>query len=483
MKKKKAARSKIFILDTNVLIQDPSCLFNFEENDVIVPAVVVEELDGFKRETSDRGASARKVSRDLDGIFPDAKSIAAGVPKKGGGFVRIVYLNRDTRNKILAEGLMGDYQDLDKPDNRIIATALHTQASEPDRKVILVSKDVNVRIKARTLGIEAQDLHRDKVTEETITERGYEEIAVSSQVLQRFGSQKNRAPVDLSDAIDASSIKAPGYVLMRVEGTKQTSPAKYLGNGQFRHLIEESCQITIRGGQTIKARNMEQRFFLDALYDPEVSLVTCFGKAGTGKTLLAIAAAMDLTINREAFTKILISRAVVPMGKDIGYLKGDTNEKMRPWVQPSYDAVEFLTQKTAKGPQFDGKRQSQKQKGGPRVSAAAKKPHEVLMEAGLLEIEILTYIRGRSIPNSIFILDEGQNISKQEMKTIVTRMSEGAKLIVIGDPDQVDAPYLDSHSNGLVYLKSTMEGLDLHAHVTLTKGERSSLAEESSNRL
>jgi PhoH-like ATPase len=400
------------------------------------------------------------------------------------------------RDAPLMQKLRAVLSDFSKKDNRIIAAALFVQESYPP-PTILVTKDVNVALKARAVGLESQDYLNDKVPE-AVDEDAYREIPVTIYEIQRFCSE---GEFTLGEA-DAQSLYLNEYVLLRSDEGK-TMPARYYGAGVVKRLrIPDS--IKAPGGIAIRARNLEQQFFMDALLDDSIALITCFGKAGTGKTLLSIGCALHQTHDdRSLYDGLSISRPVIALGKDIGFLPGTLEEKMKPWLQPYFDALEVLMpSKPAKEPQFASKKVSKKQQkkqpsaleasrqesvadshpnggggGGHHGPAVPMKPYERLIKSGLLEVEALCFIRGRSIARRFFILDEAQQLTPHEVKTVITRISEGSKIVLIGDPAQIDNPYVDSRSNGLVYCHNRMKGHALSAHVKLTKGERSKLAE------
>jgi PhoH-like ATPase len=361
---------------------------------------------------------------------------------------------------------------------------------------ILVTKDVNVALKARAVGLEAQDYLNDKGAD-VDDEGDYREIEVTIYELQRFASE---GEFTLEDET-SRTLTLNEYVLLRsTEG--KTMPARYYGEGRVCRLKIPDW-IKAPGGITIRGRNLEQQFFMDALLDDSITLVTCFGKAGTGKTLLSIGCALHQTHEEHSrYDGVSISRPVMALGKDIGFLPGTIEEKMKPWLQPYFDALEVLIpSRPPKEPQFAAKKVSKKhRKGGASALAmsnaaltgaaptsngnggsagpnAPMKPYERLIKSGLVEIEALAFIRGRSIARRFFILDEAQQLTPHEVKTVITRISEGSKIVLIGDPAQIDNPYVDSRSNGLVYCHDRMKGQSLAAHVKLTKGERSRLAE------
>ncbi|HWL14139.1 MAG TPA: PhoH family protein [Opitutus sp.] len=494
---KVAGKVKTFVLDTNVLLHDPQSIYKFEDNNLAIPVEVLEELDSIKSEQStERGRNARRVHRILQELLPDSRSMHEGVELPNGGTLSIIinpYLMEGGRTSPAMIRLRSILPDLSKKDNRIIAAALFVQEQFPP-PTILVTKDVNVQLKARAVGLESEDYLNDKVPE-PVDEASYREIPLSIYELQRFCSE---GEFELSAAA-AKPLYLNEYVLLRSSEGK-TMPARFCGDGCVRRLKIPDF-VKAPGGVPIRARNLEQQFFLDALLDDSVHIVTCFGKAGTGKTLLSIAGALHQTQDENSrYDGVSISRPVIALGKDIGFLPGTLEEKMKPWLQPYYDALEvLLPSKPPKEPQFAAKKVSKKkhkkgdhlvaamtayppsqatQNGGHGSgSAALAKPYERLLRNGLVEIEALAFIRGRSIPRRFFILDEAQQLTPHEAKTVITRISEGSKIVLIGDPAQIDNPYVDSRSNGLVYCHNRMKGQAIAAHVKLTKGERSKLAE------
>jgi PhoH-like ATPase len=495
-----SAKAKTFVLDTNVLLHDPQSIFKFEDNNLAIPVEVLEELDAIKTEQStERGRNARRVHRILSELLPDSRSMHEGVKLATGGTLSVIinpYMaDPALRDAPLMQKLRAVLADFGKKDNRIIAAALFIQESYPP-PTILVTKDVNVALKARAVGLEAQDYLNDKVPEAN-DEDAYREIPVTIYEIQRFCSE---GEFDLGADV-AKDLFLNEYVLLRSEEGK-TMPARYYGNGLVKRLrIPDS--IKAPGGISIRARNLEQQFFMDALLDDSIALITCFGKAGTGKTLLSIGCALHQTHDdRSLYDGVSISRPVMAMGKDIGFLPGTMEEKMKPWLQPYFDALEVLMpSKPVKEPQFASKKVSKKQQkkqpsalevsrqesvaasqpanggGGHHGPAAPMKPYERLIKSGLVEVEALCFIRGRSIARRFFILDEAQQLTPHEVKTVITRISEGSKIVLIGDPAQIDNPYVDSRSNGLVYCHNRMKGHAISAHVKLSKGERSKLAE------
>ncbi len=479
---------KTYVLDTNVLLHDPRSLFRFEDNNLAIPVEVLEELDAIKGEQStERGRNARRVHRFLQELLPDSRAMLEGVRLPTGGTLCIIinrYLQENNFGSPAMQRLRAILPDLTKKDNRILAAALFVQETFPP-PTILVSKDVNVQLKARAVGLLSEDYRNDKVPEE-MEDEDYRRIPISVYEIQRFASEEElriempaERPLYLNE-----------YVLL-VTPEGKTMPGRHVGDGVLRRLrVPESVKAP--GGIPIRPRNLEQQFFMDALLDDSISLVTCFGKAGTGKTLLSTACALhQIKEDDGRYDGLSISRPVIALGKDIGFLPGTMEEKMRPWLQPYHDALEVLIpSKPPRDPQFVGKKTAKKKRNeesavaiaasfnssAPSAGAVAK-PYERLLRSGLVEIEALCFIRGRSIARRFFILDEAQQLTPHEVKTVITRISEGSKIVLIGDPAQIDNPYVDSRSNGLVYCFNRMRGQALAAHVRLTKGERSRLAE------
>jgi PhoH-like ATPase len=486
------ARVKTYVLDTNVLLHDPQSLFKFEENNLAIPVEVLEELDAIKGEQStERGRNARRIHRILQQLLPDSRSMHEGVKLEGGGTLSVIinrYLVENNWSSPAMQRLRAVLSDFTKKDNRIIASALFVQETFPP-PVILVTKDVNVQLKARAVGLEAEDYLNDKVPEAP-DEDSYPTLDLDVYEMQRFCSEGEfELTGDITDKLYVNEY----VLLMTPEG--KTMPGRYHGRGLVRRLRYPEF-VKAPGGIPIRPRNLEQQFFMDALMDESISLITCFGKAGTGKTLLSTACALHQTTDEASrYDGLSISRPVIALGKDIGFLPGTLEEKMKPWLQPYHDALEVLMpSKPPKEPQFAAKKVGKKKKkhddvlssmtqpqpahgGGGGGGVPPMKPYERLIRNGLVEIEALAFIRGRSIARRFFILDEAQQLTPHEVKTVITRISESSKLVLIGDPAQIDNPYVDARSNGLVYTHNRMKGQALHAHVKLSKGERSKLAE------
>jgi PhoH-like ATPase len=459
-------KGKNYVLDTNVLLHDPGCLERFKENHICILVDVLAELDKFKSEQSERGANARRVHRRLTDIFSAATVVTAGVPTVGGGTIRLVIYDPIScpDNSEQLKQFYRIFPDRERVDHRILAACFLLQQYNPDGQVALVTKDINLQLKARAVSIECQDYLNDKVDAREVSNYDVRRVEVDPSELHRFASTGELGLEQ--ERYEGVSINE--YVLL-CSGEKQTIPARLQFDGKFVRLnIPEVLKIP--DGTTLKPLNLGQRCLIDALLNPDISLVTCYGHAGTGKTLVAVAAGLHEMFNRR-YNGITVSRPVVSMGDQLGFLPGSLDEKMRPWLQPIHDALDLLMRPSVPlGPK------RKQQKPAPN-GLAAKKPYELLMEQGILEIEALCYIRGRSIPNRFFILDEAQQLTPQEAKTIVTRMSRDSKLVLVGDPAQIDNPYVDSRSNGLVYTRNRLKGQPFTAHVALNRGERSELAE------
>jgi PhoH-like ATPase len=474
MKSSKAP--KTFLLDTNVLLHDPDSIYKFEENHVVLPVEVLEELDRFKGDPAERGRNARYIHRQLKSLFAGAKaSMTDGAALPGGGKLSVLvnpYLtNGEVKSRSLRR-LITVFPDLSKIDNRILACLVYL-TDKTEGPSVLVSKDINMILKAGSLGLRAEDYLNDKVKEKIGDEAPfYTEVKVTVHQLQRFSSA---GELSLPDGAPALGINE---YLFLVADEERKLPARHMGEGVVRPLTLPP-HLQFPGAIPIKPRNVEQQFLMDALLDPEILLVTCYGKAGTGKTIVTTASALHL-IAEGRYDGASISRPVISLGKEIGFLPGDIEAKMSTWLQPYHDALNVIFP-----PHSEGRKSAKPKKKA--ITAAANgapvKPYMKLMEAGLLEIEALSFIRGRSIPRRFFILDEAQQLTPHEVKTVVSRMSEGSKLILIGDPSQIDNPYVDSQSNGLVFARNRLGNASISAHVKLMKGERSALAELAVTRM
>jgi PhoH-like ATPase len=437
---------KNFILDTNVLLHDPQALFKFQENNIIIPITVIEEVDRFKKDMNETGRNARMISRILD-TMREKGSLATGIGLPGGGVLRV-----ELFSEIFLKRLPADLR-ADSGDNRILAIAMDMRDRHSDMPLVFVTKDTNLRIKADAIGLVAEDYESDKIEIQDLYS-GTRSLEMTADEVDRFYGQ---------GWLEAPGGLLPNEFVTIVDSRNSSHSAICRYDAASGHIVPVR-KIPKEGIWSLFARNREQAFALDVLLDDSIKLVTLVGKAGTGKTLLAIAAGLHKTAEENVYNRLLVSRPVFPMGKDLGFLPGDIEEKLTPWMQPIFDNVELLIS-------------------GHESEKRHSKGYKELMAMGLLDIEPLTYIRGRSIPNQYLIVDEAQNLSPHEIKTIVTRVGEGTKIVLTGDPYQIDNPYVDSSSNGLSYLVERFKNEQIAAHVTLTKGERSVLAELAANLL
>ena len=443
---------KIFILDTNVLIHDPEAMFSFDDNDVYLPIYVIEEIDKLKEYNDRVGKSARETSRNIEKLRKEEKnsnlSLLEGLKNSTGGTFRIVLGENDSVN-------IPDSLNKNLTDNKIIGQALRIKNENKKRKVILVSKDMNVRIKANVLGMETVDYVKDQIDINQLYE-GWKEIEISNDLF----SLVEKAPIINWNLVLKEEPKA--NELIRFKNSNKEILTIYK---KEREKLEKQvfADTKVWG---VFARNTEQKQAMELLMDERIKLVTLVGKAGTGKTLLAIATALEQVVERKLYKKIFIARPVVPMGNDIGFLPGTEKEKMQPWMLPIYDNIEFLASNK-----------------GQTSLNEAEKVVVGLESLGLLKVEPLTYIRGRSIPQGFIIIDEAQNLTPHEVKTIITRVGKDTKIVFTGDPDQIDNPYLDANSNGLAYIAERMKNEILVGHIRLVKGERSEISELASRLL
>ncbi len=432
---------KIFVLDTNVILYDPNAIFKFDDNIVVIPIVVVEELDKFKKDLNEIGRNAREFARILDKFRQNGK-LTKGVTLENGGMIK-VELGVKSISRIPASLENGT------PDNKMLATALYLKEKHENMTIVFVTKDINLRIKADSFGLRTED-YKSAVADFSEI---YEGIKVIDVTKDKIDQLYQHGELDIEDSFLPNQF----LVLKDREQGSQSALAKFDKKKNkivgLTHLKQHVWGIN--------PRNKEQTFALEMLLDDDIKLVTMTGMAGTGKTLLAIACGLYSSIDLGIYKKLLISRPIFPLGRDIGYLPGDLEEKLKPWMQPIFDNMELLLSTTED-----------------RTKRIKKGYHE-LIELGMVEIEALTYIRGRSIPNQFLIIDEAQNLTPHEIKTIITRVGEGTKIVFTGDPYQIDNPYVDSLSNGLSYVVERFKEEEIAAHINLIKGERSLLAEKA----
>ncbi len=425
---------KNYVLDTNVLLHDPGAMYSFADNAVIIPLYVLEEIDNFKKEMSELGRAARAVVRQLDS-HRSSGSLAEPVPLENGGTVRVALGSTPP---------LRSERESRRMDDLILGVALDVRDADRSIPTILVTKDVNMRIRGDALGLTTADYEPENISIDDLY-KGGEEIALPGAMIDKFYAD---GAMSLDNGLHVNE-----YVLLRDEENSGHSALA-------RHDGEKLVPIRrLRDGVWgIRPRNKEQHYALDLLLNDDIKLVTLVGKAGTGKTLLALAAGLQKTTEEGSFAKLLVSRPVFPLGRDIGYLPGDIEEKLNPWMQPIYDNLELLL-------------------GLSKADKTSGRSYAELVDLGFVEIEPLTYIRGRSLPNVFMIVDEAQNLTPHEVKTIITRAGDNTKIVLTGDPYQIDQPYIDSSNNGLTITADRFKSQAIAGHVTLIKGERSELAE------
>ncbi|MBV5316522.1 MAG: PhoH family protein [Desulfobulbaceae bacterium] len=427
---------KFFVLDTNVLLHNSDAITCFADNTVVLPMTVIEELDKFKKNNDELGRNARHVIRTLDSLRVRG-SLGKGVRTEAGGIVRI------TMEKEEAEGTCID---LNIPDNRIIATAFNLL--QQGKRVIFVSKDINARLKADAMGIEVADFEKEKTDFDQLY-TGWRRLETDAATISRLHQGKG--------LLMATEEFQPNEFILLVDAAneKHTSIGRAVDGHNLKPL-----NPAYESAWNLHPRSMEQRVALELLMDPEIALVSLIGQAGTGKTLLALAAGLANTLKGSRYEKLLVSRPVIPLGRDIGYLPGTKDEKMKLWMQPIFDNLSYLMGLTNGGKQNE----------------ATELGITRLLREGQIELEALTYIRGRSISRQYVIIDEAQNLTPHEVKTIISRAGEGTKMVLTGDPEQIDNPYLDASSNGLTYTVERLKGQESCGHITLTRSERSHLS-------
>lgn len=430
---------KTYILDTNVLMYEPNALFAFEDNEVVIPLVVLDELDKHKNGPTQASAHARMAIRSLDELRA-LGDLSKGVVTESGGKIR-VELNH--RNEVP--------EDLDpsRADNRIISVALGIRRERGDRKVAVITKDINLRVKCDALGVHAEDYNSDSVI------RNIESLYCGNREIEVTSVDIDQLYIE--GVLEVKNIMSPlypnEYVLLRAaENPKHTALARFNGTS----LVKAKSFSNVWG---ISSRNKEQAFAFDALFDPDIKLVTVTGKAGCGKTLLAAAAGVSQLFDSHIYKRIVLTRPIMPLGRDIGFLPGDMDAKMAPWMAPLYDNLDLI------------------------FSEKGRFYLDSCLSDGNIEIEPMTYIRGRSMPRSYIIVDEAQNLTRHEVKTIITRVGEGSKVVLTGDIEQIDTPYIDSYDNGLSYVIEKFKEEAIAAHVTMIKGERSELATTAAEKL
>jgi len=436
--------TKNYVLDTSVYLTDADAIFKFENNDIFIPLKVLEEIDKHKKRQDLVGANSRRIIRILDDLRQKG-NLQKGVRiQEGKGIVKVMSY------EALKETVFPSDLDIRIPDHTIIATAMAVQLEFPDRKTAMVSRDINMRVVCDSIGINSEDYCNEMVvrsSEELY--QGFSELLVDDALIERFYEGE-------AISLDADEIKAKIYcneyvMLISNSNPKKTALARF---EDYHRPLKKVTRDSIPDWK-INARNKEQSFAIDLLLDPQVKIVSLVGRAGSGKTLLAIAAGLEqtigLTVGRNTYDRLIVSRPVQPLGKDIGFLPGTMQEKMLPWLMPIQDNLQFLLGNN-------------------------KSTLQMYMEKGQIEVEALTYIRGRSIANAFIIIDEAQNLTNHEVKTIITRVGENTKIILTGDVEQIDNAYINETSNGLAHAVEKFKDFPLAGHVTFRKGERSDVA-------
>lgn len=436
----------IYVLDTTVLLHDPTAIYKFKEHHVVIPIVVVEEIDKFKRDQSEVGRNARSISRHLDAERRKG-SLNNGVSLGDLGGTLRVAMHTEAQLPFLGSSKSND--------NLILGVAVHSsETKKKGQKCVLVTKDVNLRIKADAVGVPAEDYQNDMVQYDELYS-GWVEVKVSAKTLNDF-REKRGMPL-----MEEAKLANLFVRFVNEDNEKDTEMAR-VASDHSRIVPLRKDFHSIWG---VVPLNMEQRIAAELLLDPEIKLVSLVGKAGTGKTLVALAAGLQMVIDENRYNRLVVSRPITPLGRDLGYLPGDIDDKIRPWMQPIFDNLEFILHCNAD------------------ELSKSHITHEYFIDKGWMVVEPLTYMRGRSIPHQYLLVDEAQNLTPHEIKSIITRAGHGTKIVLTGDPNQIDHPFLDASTNGLNYLVQRFKNQSIYGHVLLSKGERSTLAEAASNLL
>lgn len=437
---------KNYVLDANVLLHDPNAIFKFEDNHVVIPIYALEEVDHFKRESTERGRSARSIARILDELRSQNGTLSKPVPLPGGGSLLIALPTK--RHELLPVGLEST-----SLDHAILQTAIDLRDEDLSTRTVFVTMDTNLRVRADALGVVSETYENPRVRDLDL-EQSIIELPVPHAQFEQLLAE-GTLPFEHAELYPNA-----GVLLHDEEADSHTALARYDGHASQLATLK----VPREGVMGIRPRNKEQALALDVLLDDSVRLVALLGKAGTGKTLMALAAGLQRTSQDHVYSRLLVSRPIMPHGRDLGFLPGDVDEKLNPWMQPIFDNLELIF-------------------GATTNRGRDKRSYVSLIESGVIEVEPLTYIRGRSLPSQYLIVDEAQNLSPHEVKTIITRSGEGTKVILTGDPHQIDHPYVDHASNGLSVVAQRFKDEHLAGHIALTKGERSELAELAADRL
>ena len=438
---------KTYVLDTNVVLHDPLAVYKFEDNAVVLPIFVIEEVDQFKKELSELGQNARHLSRILDDLRnQNGRTLDQGVPLESTGGELRVAVPPQMPKRVPGPGEM---------DRFILQMALDLRDQKPDQPLVFVTMDTNLRIRADALGLKAETYEGGRVSIDEL----YSGVVTADVDRAMVDQLAQRKPIDAS-LLDVELYPHAGLVLRERDQHRHTA----LGRFDAKEGAIVPLGVGREGVWRVRPRNLEQYFALDMLLSPDIHLLTLIGKAGTGKTLLAVAAGLQSVVQDGTYGRMLVSRPIFPMGRDVGYLPGTVEEKLNPWMQPIFDNLEYI---------FSS--------GSGRMSE--HRNYEDLLSSGVIQIEPLTYIRGRSLPNQFLVVDEAQNLTPHQVKTVITRCGADTKIVLTGDPYQIDNPYVDSASNGLTVVAQRFQGENIGAHVTLTKGERSELAERATQLL
>ncbi len=441
--------TKTYVLDTNVVLHDPLALYKFEEHTVALPIFVIEEVDRFKKELSELGQNARHVTRIIDDLRnANGHSLDQGVPlKENGGRLKVVSLRDYSVYPGFEHGEM---------DRAILQCALQIRDENPDTSVIFVTMDTNLRVRADALGLRAENYEGGRVAIDDL----YSGICVVDATSHQVDALGRRESLEATFLEEEQRYPNVGVVLRDRDKPRHTA----LGRLDINTNQVVPLRVGKDGVWRVRPRNLEQYFALDMLLNPNIHLITLVGKAGTGKTLLAIAAGLQSVVQDGTHNRMLVSRPIFPLGRDMGYLPGTIEEKLNPWMQPIFDNLEYIFS-SGRGRMSD------------------HRDYEELLATGVIQIEPLTYIRGRSLPNQYLIVDEAQNLTPHQVKTVITRCGAGTKIVLTGDPYQIDNPYVDSSSNGLSVVAQRFRNETIGAHVTVVKGERSELAERATQLL